>query len=457
MTRVGHKLAPRKNPPANEGRRYRLYPTTDADRVMTGWGHTRRAIRNLALEQRMLAWRYARTTLNAYSQTRDLTELRKEHDWVRDLPAQAAQAALADVDRAYDNFWNPAHPARFPTFEKRSSTLRFSLPGQAIEVRRVNRKWGEVRLPKIGWQRFRMSRALGGEICNTTFVKKAGIWHVSFGVHVQRTPVPGNGKPGCGVDFGVACSAFVSDEESPRLMAPSLTPGEERRLLGLKRKKARQLVYAKRHNHGRYSKRLRKTIEEMAKLQARQTRRRLDFTHKLTTDLTKNHGYVGREDLHVAAMTASAKGSAEEPGKHVAQKAGLNRSILDNIPGERTRQLGYKARWYGSLEVPVPAPGTSQTCPECHVRDPESRKGCGRSFACVHCRYQGHADKVASIEIERRALAQIVIRALIHAGGHPVNSTGRGTRKASPSRGRKAPGASVNHPQDHGLAASAAA
>ncbi|MHB1750156.1 MAG: RNA-guided endonuclease InsQ/TnpB family protein, partial [Acidithiobacillus sp.] len=201
------------------------------------------------------------------------------------------------------------------------------------------------------------------------------------------------------------------------------------------------------NNHGRYSKRLRRTIEEIAKLEARQARRRLDFTHKLTTDLTKNHGFVGREDLDVKNMAASAKGTPEAPGTNVAQKAGLNRSILDNIPGERARQLAYKARWYGSLDVTVPAPGTSQTCPSCHVRDPLSRKGCGRSFACVHCGYQGHADWTASVEIERRALAQTVIRALIHAGGHPVNSAGRGARKASPSRGRKAPGASANHPQ----------
>ncbi len=460
MARSGHKKAPRRNPPANEGRRYRLYPSSDADQAMTGWGHTRRAIRNIALEQRIIAWRYMRTTVRSYGQTHDLTELRQEYDWVRDLPAQAAQAALADVDSAYQNFWNPAHPAGFPTFEKRSGTLRFFLPGQALEVRRLNRHWGEVRLPKLGWQRFRMSRALGGSVANATFTKKAGVWRVSFGVRVERPSVAWNGKPGCGVDFGVACSAFVSDEDEPRLMAPTLTEGEKQRLLGLERRKARQITYANKHNQGRYSKRLRRTINEIAKLKARQAGRRLDLTHKLTTDLAKNHGYVGREDLAVKNMTASAKGTIEEPGTNVAAKAGLNRSILDNIPGERARQLAYKATWYGSVDLAVPAPGTSQTCPECHERDPLSRKRCGRLFACVHCGYQGHADKVASIEIDRRAgelLARIVGEALVITGGHPVNSTGRGTRKVTPSQSPRAKGASVNRPQGHGPSTSAAA
>lgn len=446
MARTGHKKAPRRNPPANEGRRYRLYPSGDADQVMIGWGHTRRAVRNLALEQRRIAWRHGRKTLRRDEQSSALTEARAEIDWIRDFPAQAGQQVLRQLDAAYDNWWDPEHPARAPTFEKRSSTLRFSLPGQAIELRRISKHWGEVRLPKIGWQRFRWSRSPGGLICNATFTKHAGSWYVAFGVATDRRPASKNAKPGCGVDFGVACSAYASDEDEPRTMQRSLTIGEERRLVGLERRKPRQVAFAKKHNHGRYSKRLRRTIAEIAGLRARQARRRLDFTHKLTTDLAKNHGYVGTEDLSVKNMTGSARGTSAGPGTNVAAKAGLNRGILDNTPGERRRQLDYKCPWYGSTYVPVPAPGTSQTCAKCGARDPANRPGCGRIFACVACGHQAHADKNAAEVIDLRA-RQII------AGGHPVKRTGR--RKPSP--GRKARGGSVNHPQDHGPAVSGAA
>jgi hypothetical protein len=60
----------------------------------------------------------------------------------------------------------------------------------------------------------------------------------AFGVATGAEPAPPNRLPGCGVDFGVACSAFVSDEPAPRLMPSSLTLGEQRRLLGLERRKA---------------------------------------------------------------------------------------------------------------------------------------------------------------------------------------------------------------------------
>ena len=61
----------------------------------------------------------------------------------------------------------------------------------------------------------------------------------------KEVVAPPNEMPGVGVDFGVACSAFCSDEDEPRLMPATLTPDEEQRLLGLERRKARQLAYAK--------------------------------------------------------------------------------------------------------------------------------------------------------------------------------------------------------------------
>ena len=309
---------------ADTGRRYRAYPTPEQAGRLTGWGHSCRAVWNLALEQRQYLYRHRGLTLRSVEQCAQLTRARGEVPWLADLPAQSAQQVLRQLDRAFDNWWNPQHPAGAPTFRKRSTGLAVPFPGQAVKVRKLNRKWAEVRLPRIGGVRFRLSRPLGGVVRNAT-VRRDGLgWHVSFGVATDTRPVAPNGLPGCGVDFGVACSAYVSDEPSPRLLPPTLTTGEQRRLQGLERRKARQVRWAKRHNRGRYSRRLRRTIAEIARLRARQARRRLDFTHKLTTDLAKRHGWVGIEDLRVKNMTRSAKGTVGQPGRNVRQKAGLN-------------------------------------------------------------------------------------------------------------------------------------
>jgi putative transposase len=79
----------------------------------------------------------------------------------------------------------------------------------------LNRKWAEVRLPKVGYVRFRLSRPLGGVVCNATVSRDGLGWHVAFGLAIDAEPAAPNGLPGCGVDFGVACSAWVSDEPHP--------------------------------------------------------------------------------------------------------------------------------------------------------------------------------------------------------------------------------------------------
>ncbi|WP_217507056.1 RNA-guided endonuclease InsQ/TnpB family protein [Streptomyces lunaelactis] len=409
------------------GRRYRLYPTQEQGTVLTGWGHTARALWNVALEQRKYLWEQRRYTLRSAEQCKQLTAARADLEWIRELPAQAGQQTLRILDRAYDNFWNPNHPADFPARKKRGHRLSVPLPGQAVEVRKLNRRWAEVRLPKLGWVRFRLSRALGGTIRNATVSQDGNGWHISFGIHTGRKPAAPNGKPGCGVDFGIASSAYVSTEDKPRQMPPTLTKNERKRLEYLEHKKARQQTYAKKHNGGKYSNRLRRTITAIGKLRTRQANRRSDFTHKLTTDLAKNHGFVGIEDLRVKNMTKSANGTVEEPGRQVRQKAGLNRSILDNTPGERRRQLEYKSGLYGSELRPVPAFHTSQTCAACGKVDPESRKGCGRLFACVHCGHEDDADHNASVEIEARAR---------RTGGTVTNST-RSTTVRVPAPGRR--------------------
>lgn len=354
---------------------------------------------------------------------------------MEDFPVDAAQEVFRDLDSAYRKWWNHEDAAGPPQREKRTGRLKFRLPAAATDVRHIDRKWSEVWVPKIGWIRFRRHRPINGSVRAATFSYSPGSgWRVSFGVAAKTHVAPTNGKPPVGVDFGVACSAFVSDEDTARLMLATLTPGEEQRLLGLERKKARQIAWAKSHNNGRYSNRLRRTIDQIARLKARQARRRNDFTHKLTSDLAKSHGIVGIENLKVKKMTASAKGTAEAPGTNVRAKSGLNRGILDNAPHERRRQLEYKAPRHGSKLVAVPAPNTSRRCSECGAVDPANRAGCGRVFACVACGHQEHADKNAAKNIE-----SLAIKMAAQTAGPADNSTGR--RK--PSQSRKVEGGSV--------------
>lgn len=188
---------------ADTGRRYRAYPTPQQAGRLTAWGHCCRAVWNLALAQRDHLYRQRGYTLRAVEQCAELTRARSELAWLADLPAQSAQQVLRQLDRAFDNWWNPHHPAGPPTFKKRRNRLVVPFPGQAIKVHTLNRRWAQVRLPKAGWVRFRLSRPLSGTVRNATVSHDGLGWHVSFGVATGTEPAAPNGLPGCGVDFGL--------------------------------------------------------------------------------------------------------------------------------------------------------------------------------------------------------------------------------------------------------------
>ena len=60
-------------------------------------------------------------------------------------------------------------------------------------------------------------------------------------------------------------------------------------------------------------------LHNAAKIQRRVANARKDFLHKHSTTIAKNHGTVVLEALKVRNMSASAKGTAEQPGSMVKQ------------------------------------------------------------------------------------------------------------------------------------------
>lgn len=54
------------------------------------------------------------------------------------------------------------------------------------------------------------------------------------------------------------------------------------------------------------------------------------------------------EERSVRNMTASARGTLEDPGRNVRQKVGVNRSILDTTPAMFLNMLRYNAEEAGT-------------------------------------------------------------------------------------------------------------
>ena len=249
------------------------------------------------------------------------------------------QQALRDLDRAYRNFF--AGRAGFPRFKRRGHHDSFRIQQRnrsAVRVRRLNRRWGEVTIPKLGAVRFRWSRKPVGQIRHVTVSRDALGWHIALCCDEDAAEPVRRDWPAVGIDRGVTATVALSTGELH--CCPGLPPGPAQRLRRLARKAGRQETARRRRpsDQRKRSRRHQRTVDALAKLKAREARIRRDFLHKLTTDLAKSHGLVVIEDLHVTSMTRSTKGSIEQPGTNVAQNRGLNRAILAQGWGELHRQ-----------------------------------------------------------------------------------------------------------------------
>jgi putative transposase len=124
----------------------------------------------------------------------------------------------------------------------------------------------------------------------------------------------------------------------------------------------------------KFSNRWRRSKSKITKLHIRIADIRIDYLHKISSQLSKNHAIVILEDLKVANMSSSAKETLENPGTNVKQKSELNRAILDQGWGEFIRQLGYKLTWNGGQLIQVNPRNTSRKCPKCNYISAENRK-----------------------------------------------------------------------------------
>jgi len=373
--------------------RYRLKPTPAQEVILRRHCAHARYVWNLAVEQQSW-WRPGRGHGPGYcAQAAQLTQARAAFDWLAAGSHMVQQQALRDFAQAMISYFAGTH--REPTWRKEGRHEGFRIvavkPGH---VRRLSRKIGEVRIPKVGWVRFRWSRAVPEAKSYRVTRDRAGRWHIAFAAIPQPIPAPGTGQI-VGIDRGVTVSAALSTGDL--LHCPTLRPAERVRLRLLQRKFAR----AHKGSHRRH-----RVKAAIARLRAREAERRKNWAEQATTDLARGFDLIRIEDLRITSMTRSARGTLANPGRNVRQKAGLNRGIFASGWGLLARRLEDKAA--GRVEKIDPA-FTSQRCSKCGHVAADSRES-QALFRCTTCGYTGHADVNAARNI---------------AAGHAVTARGR--------------------------------
>ena len=201
-----------------------------------------------------------------------------------------------------------------------------------------------------------------------------------------------------GIDVGVRVNAALSDG----MVIPRHTPDRAEI-----RRKQRALSRCKRGSKGRAKRR-----QALARACYRARVQRHNALHRLTSEIVKHHGkWIAVEDLDIEAMTASAAGTPECPGRQVKQKRGLNRSILDQNWGTFIMQLDYKAASAGGQLVRVDPKHTTQRCSRCGGLPNKALTLKDRWYHCTHCGYGDDRDVNAAKNVLLKGFA------LFDAGG----------------------------------------
>ena len=373
--------------PTSKAKATKMFQIAGACRYV--WNHFRE--KNLAEYQAFKNGKGQRPSTSYFSLGVDFTKLRYKTDWLQDVPANPIKYTLKYFADALKEAM--AGKKGFPKPRSRAKTAPgFTLPDTGtFKIRKVNGKYSLLHIPLVGWVTLTRS---GGNPWESGTPKQVVLRHdghrwrafVSYEVEVEEKMDDGEVL---GVDMNVR---QISTSDGDFYHLPDLKKKEARRKR-YQRKMARQVKGSNRRKDTK--KKLRGVSRKIANIHK-------NWVHQTTKEISGKCGTLAVEDLKVKNMTASAKGTVENPGKNVRQKSGLNRVILDTAFGEVRRNLEYKC---GRLIEVNPA-YTSQRCSVCGHTEKENRKTQAR-FQCVSCGYVSNADTNAAINIRRLGMAQL--------------------------------------------------
>ncbi|MCL1480054.1 transposase [Marinobacter sp. M2C] len=370
--------------------KFQIEPNGEQIRAMRQYAGNARKIWNLALNRQQELQTAGEKFTNSFGMNNWLPVWKQEFSYLCDSPSQTLQQVTKDLAAAYKNFFEKR--ADFPQFKKKGrSSDSFRFP-QGFEIDEANRR---IRLPKLGWIRYRKSRGIIGLAKNITVSCVAGKWYASIQTEREVGQPLHPSTSIVGLDAGITLFATLSDGT---MFEP---------VNALRTSAAKMAKYQRRMSRKvKFSSNWKKAKARITKLHQRVAHTRNDFLHKTSNIISKNHAMVVIEDLKVTNMSKSASGTLEAPGRNVNAKSGLNKSILDQGWGEFRRQLEYKQAWLGGEVFAVNPRNTSRTCPACGHISAENRKTQSQ-FECVECGYAENADLNAAINILRAGHARL--------------------------------------------------
>ena len=361
--------------------KYRIYPTNEQKALFAKTFGCCRFVYNWALNLKITAYKERKETLgNVYLTNLMKSELKAEHDWLKEVNSQSLQSALRNLDTAYANFFRNTKAVGFPKFKSRKSGQSFLCPQHCS----IDFAKGTITIPKAKDIPAVLHRKFKGTVKTVTVsMTPSGRYFASVLVDTviqeQKTSEPVH-DTAIGIDLGIKSLAVCSDGrtfDNPKNLQRSLE-----HLALLQKRMSRKRKGSANRNKARI---------RVARLQEHIANCRRDNLHEIAHALTHDSQVrtICMEDLNVKGM---------QRNYHLAQAVG------DASFGTFLTMLEYKCRWYGVNLIKIDrfAP-SSKTCGKCGYVY-KGLKLSERSWTCPECGTHHDRDFNAACNIKESGL-----------------------------------------------------
>ena len=360
--------------------KFRIYPTKEQESlIQLTFGHTRHVF-NHFLARRIDMYNNDKSSLGYSACCNELTILKNERLWLKDVDSTALQASLQNLDIAYKNFFrrvkNGEKPG-FPKWKKRKD------PYKSYRSKRVRNNIDvldkHIKLPKIGLVKAAISKRVKGRILNASVSQSpSGKYFVS--ICCTDVPVDQHTPTGAvvGLDLGITTIAVTSDDnnfENNRFLKKSA-----KQLAKAQRALSRKQIGSNNRNKARI---------KVAKIQEKIANQRIDAIHNFTSEIVKMYDVICIEDLNVKGMIRNRK---------------LAKHISDAAWGEIERQIKYKSDWHNKTLVKVDRFYPSSQLCSCGFRNIDVKDLSIRIWICPECKKLNDRDHNAAVNILNEGL-----------------------------------------------------